>query len=155
MKQHSEETRASHIQQRDCSMGGSPRRVQSPRPGLELFWASSSVLRMRVILETLPSPPPPRNSERLHSHTQPPGCCHSAAVSTWKSLTSCSTGASCGSSSAAADRPRATLQRAAGIVGETPEPHGDLFWGAGGLHYLQADQRRPRKTSETVNVATS
>lgn len=28
----------------------------------------------------------------MYCQAQPPGCCHSAAVPTWKSLTSCSTG---------------------------------------------------------------
>lgn len=95
----------------------------------ELFWASSSVLRMSVILETLPSPPLTQEFRKAPLATQPPGFCLSAAVPTWKFLTSCSTGASCGSSSAAADRTRATLQKVAAIVGETPEPYGDLFWG--------------------------
>lgn len=41
LKHHSKKTRAPHFQQRDCSMGGgSPRRMQSPRPLQGLFLCS-------------------------------------------------------------------------------------------------------------------
>lgn len=70
--------------------------MQSPRPLQGLFLCSPNERHFRNAPLPAPTQEFRKAALRLHSHTQPPGCCHSAAVPTWKSLTSCSTGASCG-----------------------------------------------------------